>query len=196
LPSDNIARQSPVASARVRVDRQIDCDKKDADSYRRTVTWLRRIEYALALTATLITAVASVTGKSTHVSLELVDIAARTAVLTTIAGAVLARVEASRFRLPRNDLSCDCMPSRRSEEWFARTSVKLHQRLRGHHRDGESVLDRKMDLVRSNAAPAGTTHCVCIALKPVRAADDGSASSRRPTTDSRVSGRRRYPKER
>jgi hypothetical protein len=80
-----------------RVDVQTDYYKKHAGSYRTTATRLRRTEFGLALAATLITAVASVTGKSTHVFGIGFDIAALTAVLTTVAGAVLAHVEASRF---------------------------------------------------------------------------------------------------
>jgi hypothetical protein len=80
-----------------RVDGQIQFYKNRADTYRTTATWLRRTEFGLALAATLITAIASVTGKSTHIFSIPFDIAALTAVLTTIAGAVLAHVEASRF---------------------------------------------------------------------------------------------------
>jgi hypothetical protein len=80
-----------------RVDGQIEFYKKRADTYRTTATWLRRTEFGLALAATLITAIASVTGKSTHIVSFQFDIAALTAVLTTIAGAVLAHVEASRL---------------------------------------------------------------------------------------------------
>src|SRR5262249_17560098 len=68
---------------------------KRADGYRKTAWWLRAAEFALALAATLITAVASVT--SNHIFGIQFDIAALTAVLTTVAGAVLAHVEASRF---------------------------------------------------------------------------------------------------
>jgi hypothetical protein len=51
----------------------------------------------LALAATLITAAASVTPKVNLIFGVQFDIAALTAVLTTIAGAVLAHIEASRF---------------------------------------------------------------------------------------------------
>lgn len=78
-----------------RVDGQIDYYKKYAGSYRTAATWLRRIEFGLALAATLITAIASITGN--HIFGIGFDIAALTAVLTTVAGAVLAHVEASRF---------------------------------------------------------------------------------------------------
>jgi hypothetical protein len=80
-----------------RIDGQIKFYKERANIYRTTATWLRRTEFGLALAATLITAIASVTGKTTHFLDIHFDIAALTAVLTTIAGAVLAHVEASRF---------------------------------------------------------------------------------------------------
>ena len=80
-----------------RVNGQISWFNKKADDYRKLATTLRRLEFALALAATLITAVASVTGKSAPLWGVAFDFAALTAVLTTIAGAVLAHVEASRF---------------------------------------------------------------------------------------------------
>jgi len=58
---------------------------------------LRRVEFVLALAATLITALATVTGKSALFGGMTFDIAAITAVLTTVAGSILAHVEASRF---------------------------------------------------------------------------------------------------
>jgi Protein of unknown function (DUF4231)/SMODS and SLOG-associating 2TM effector domain 1 len=64
-----------------RVDGQIEFYKKRAGTYRTTATWLRRTEFGLALAATLITAIASVTGKSTHIFNFQLDIAALTAVL-------------------------------------------------------------------------------------------------------------------
>jgi SMODS and SLOG-associating 2TM effector domain 1/Protein of unknown function (DUF4231) len=80
-----------------RVNGQIDFYRKRAVSYRRVATWLRGTEFVLALAATLITAIASVTGKSTYIFGIQFDVAALTAVLTTVAGAVLAHAEASRF---------------------------------------------------------------------------------------------------
>jgi hypothetical protein len=80
-----------------RIDGQIDFYKSRASTYRTTATWLRHTELGLALAATLITAIASVTGKSTYIFNVQFDIAALTAVLTTVAGAVLAHVEALRF---------------------------------------------------------------------------------------------------
>jgi hypothetical protein len=80
-----------------RIDGQISFYKRSAYKYRTIAFGLRRVEFCLALAATLITAIASVTGKHTYVFGIGFDIAALTAVLTTIAGAVLAHVEASRF---------------------------------------------------------------------------------------------------
>jgi hypothetical protein len=68
-----------------------------AETYRTSATRLRRVKFVLALAATLITAVASVTGKSAPIFGISFDVAALTAVLTTIAGSVLAHIEASRF---------------------------------------------------------------------------------------------------
>jgi hypothetical protein len=91
------AMLTPQQYVDLRIDGQIKFYKNRAGTYRTTATRLRRIEFGLALAATLITAIASVTGKTTHISGIHFDIAALTAVLTTIAGAVLAHVEASRF---------------------------------------------------------------------------------------------------
>ena len=87
LPPDEYVSQ--------RVDKQIAFYNDRADRYRKAAGWLRGAEFVLALAATLITAVASVTGN--HVFGFQFDLAALTAVLTTVAGAVLAHVEASRF---------------------------------------------------------------------------------------------------
>jgi hypothetical protein len=78
-----------------RVDKQIAYFKK-ADDYQRMASRLRTIELVLAATATLITAIASVTDRPVIFGVPF-DLAALTAVLTTLAGAVLAHVEASRF---------------------------------------------------------------------------------------------------
>jgi SMODS and SLOG-associating 2TM effector domain 1/Protein of unknown function (DUF4231) len=91
------AKLTPQDYVTKRVDGQIKYYTKNAGKYRATATWLRRAEFCLALAATLITAIASVTGKHTYVFGVGFDIAALTAVLTTVAGAVLAHVEASRF---------------------------------------------------------------------------------------------------
>lgn len=80
-----------------RVEDQIKWYRKTGAKYQYKARLLRRIEFWLALAATLITAIASVTDKHTAVYGFVFDIAALTAVLTTVAGAVLAHVEASRF---------------------------------------------------------------------------------------------------
>ena len=80
-----------------RVDGQIKFYTTRANIYRATVRRLRSAEFCLALAATLVTAVASVTGKQTPIFGVTFDIAALTAVLTTVAGAILAHVEAARF---------------------------------------------------------------------------------------------------
>jgi hypothetical protein len=68
-----------------------------AEAYRASAKRLKRVEFVLALAATLITAVATVTGKTALISGISFDIAALTAVLTTIASSVLAHIEASRL---------------------------------------------------------------------------------------------------
>ena len=67
-------------------------------AYRKTATRLRSIEFALALAATIITALAGVMGKSMPFAGVNFDVAALTAVLTTVSGAVLAHIEASRYQ--------------------------------------------------------------------------------------------------
>lgn len=67
-------------------------------AYRKIAARLRGIEFALALTATIITALAGVIGKSLPVANINFDIAALTAVLTTVSGAILAHIEASRYQ--------------------------------------------------------------------------------------------------
>ncbi len=77
-----------------RITGQIGWYQKKAIHYRKITTALRLTELVLAALATLVTAVASV-GKT--VLGAPFDFAAATAVLTTVAGAVLAHIEASRF---------------------------------------------------------------------------------------------------
>jgi hypothetical protein len=94
------APRQPITQAEYidrRVNHQISWYRPKADHYRNTANMLRRVEFFLALAATLITAIASVTGKSAPLWGVQFDFAALTAVLTTIAGAVLAHIEASRF---------------------------------------------------------------------------------------------------
>src|SRR5258707_1385566 len=80
-----------------RMNGQIAWFDKKAAGYRDAATLLRRVEFGLALAATLITAIASVIGKTAPLWGVQFDFAAFTAVLTTVAAAVLAHVEASRF---------------------------------------------------------------------------------------------------
>ena len=58
---------------------------------------MRQIEFGLALLATIFTAVAGVAGKSAPILGIQLDFAAFTAVLTTLGGAILAHIEASRY---------------------------------------------------------------------------------------------------
>jgi hypothetical protein len=80
-----------------RVDGQMRYYSARAEEYGKVAWRLRLTELLLAAAATAITAIAGVTGNDTHLFGFRFDIAALTAVLTTIAGAVLAHVEASRF---------------------------------------------------------------------------------------------------
>jgi hypothetical protein len=80
-----------------RVNDQIKWYRDKAQDYGKIARRLRQTEFALALAATLITALATVSGKSPLIAGMTFDIAALTAVLTTIAGSILAHVEASRF---------------------------------------------------------------------------------------------------
>jgi hypothetical protein len=69
-----------------------------AEGYRRIASRLRTIEFFLALAATAITALAGVVGKTIPVGPDRFDLAALTAVLTTVSGAILAHIEASRYQ--------------------------------------------------------------------------------------------------
>ena len=69
-----------------------------AERYRKIASRLRTIEFFLALAATAVTALAGVVGKTIPVGSERFDLAALTAVLTTVSGAILAHIEASRYQ--------------------------------------------------------------------------------------------------
>lgn len=69
-----------------------------AKDYQAIAARLRATEFVLALTATIITALAGVVGKLPVVAGVRFDLAALTAVLTTISGAILAHIEASRYQ--------------------------------------------------------------------------------------------------
>jgi hypothetical protein len=79
-----------------RVDAQIDWYRPKAVASRKAARSLRQVEMVLALLATVTTAVAGVVGKLPLGDMTF-DLAALTAVLTTIGAAVIAHVEASRF---------------------------------------------------------------------------------------------------
>lgn len=80
-----------------RVNGPIKWYRERADRYKAAASRLKRTEFGLALLATIITAVASVLGKTAPIYGAQLDFAAFTAVLTTLAGAILAHVEASRY---------------------------------------------------------------------------------------------------
>lgn len=70
---------------------------KRADEHSAVVGRLRRIEFVMALVTAIITAAAGVLGKEVARGAGSFDFVALTAVLTTISGAILAHVEASRY---------------------------------------------------------------------------------------------------
>lgn len=68
-----------------------------AETYRQTARVLKTIEIGLALAATLVTVLAGTTGRAALGADWPFDLAALTAVLTTVSGAILAHIEASRL---------------------------------------------------------------------------------------------------
>jgi hypothetical protein len=94
--------RSPLTAQQYREQRIEEQIKKfyrpKAERYRKIASRLRTIEFLLALAATVITALAGVVGKTIPVGAERFDLAALTAVLTTISGAILAHIEASRYQ--------------------------------------------------------------------------------------------------
>jgi len=100
-----------------------------AEVYRRAAVRLRRLEFGLSIAATIATAIVAVAGKD-PAGLGF-DFIALTAVLTTVAGAILAHIEASRYeffvtsyraaaRRLRNELaSAVQIPAAPSTEWSA-----------------------------------------------------------------------------
>lgn len=89
---------SPEQYRERRVRDQIDWYTNKARGYRKIATRLRRIEFALALAATIITALAGALGQKLEIGPMQFDVAALTAVLTTVSGAILAHIEASRYQ--------------------------------------------------------------------------------------------------
>jgi len=82
----------------IRVRQQIDWYTNKAHGYRKTATRLRWTEFILALSATIITALAGALGKKFEIGPMQFDFAALTAVLTTVSGSILAHIEASRYQ--------------------------------------------------------------------------------------------------
>jgi SMODS and SLOG-associating 2TM effector domain 1/Protein of unknown function (DUF4231) len=89
---------SPEQYREFRVRQQIDWYTNKAHGYRKIATRLRWIEFTLALAATIITALAGAMGKKLELGPIQFDVAALTAVLTTVSGAILAHIEASRYQ--------------------------------------------------------------------------------------------------
>lgn len=71
--------------------------KPKAAQYQRHARMLYKVEFCLAFAATLITAVATVTGKHVPIWGITFDLASLTAVLTTVSGAILAHIEATKL---------------------------------------------------------------------------------------------------
>jgi hypothetical protein len=72
--------------------------KPRAEHYRKIASRWRACEFVLALAATIVTALAGVFPKVWIVAGFRFDLAALTAVLTTISGAILAHIEAARYQ--------------------------------------------------------------------------------------------------
>jgi hypothetical protein len=89
---------SPEQYREGRVRPQIDWYKSKAHGYRKIATRLRWTEFTLALAATIVTALAGALGKKFEIGPMAFDFAALTAVLTTVSGAILAHIEASRYQ--------------------------------------------------------------------------------------------------
>jgi hypothetical protein len=89
---------SPEQYRERRVRDQIDWYIMKARLYRKVANCLRWTEFTLALAATIITALAGALGKKFEIGPMQFDVAALTAVLTTVSGAILAHIEASRYQ--------------------------------------------------------------------------------------------------
>ena len=80
-----------------RVQGQINWYQQKAESTGRQARLLRTIEFLLALIATIVTALSTVTGKQVPFVGIGFDIASLTALLTTLSGAIVSHIEASRL---------------------------------------------------------------------------------------------------
>ena len=121
---------TPDEYVQTRVRRQVtDFYEPRAETCRRAAIRLRRLEFGLSLAATIVTGIVAVAGKD-PMGIRF-DFIALTAVLTTLAGAVLAHIEASRYeflvtnyrataRRLRNELANALeTPAAPSVEWSA-----------------------------------------------------------------------------
>jgi SMODS and SLOG-associating 2TM effector domain 1 len=89
---------SPEQYRERRVREQIGWYTNKAHGYRKMASRLRWIEFTLALAATIVTALSGAVGRKFEIGPMQFDIAALTAVLTTVSGAILAHIEASRYQ--------------------------------------------------------------------------------------------------
>ncbi|UVK50942.1 DUF4231 domain-containing protein [Mesorhizobium sp. AR02] len=88
--------QSPDEYVEKRVHSQIKWYNDGAATYGGLAKTLRWIEFTLSLVAAIVTAAVGVAGKTNFIGFSF-DFVALTAVLTTIGGAILAHIEASRY---------------------------------------------------------------------------------------------------
>jgi SMODS and SLOG-associating 2TM effector domain 1/Protein of unknown function (DUF4231) len=124
-----IADIRPDDYIRLRVRNQVQdyCEPR-AEEHRRAAVRLRRLEFGLSLAATILTGIVAVAGKEPRLGFDFI---ALTAVLTTVAGAIVAHIEASRYdylvmsyrataRRLRNQLAKLVeLPAAPSPEWSA-----------------------------------------------------------------------------
>jgi hypothetical protein len=99
-----------------------------AETYRQTADRLKKVEFCLAAAATVVTVIAGATGRAVFGDWPF-DLAALTAVLTTVSGAILAHIEASRLehliatylatarRLEAQDLHFEAAAAAGGGEW-------------------------------------------------------------------------------
>jgi hypothetical protein len=90
-------RLSPDEYRSTRVQGQVNFYETKSDGAARSAKRLRLAEFVLAAAATVVTAASTITGKQIPLMGLSFDIAALTALLTTLSGAVLSHIEASRL---------------------------------------------------------------------------------------------------
>jgi SMODS and SLOG-associating 2TM effector domain 1 len=122
-----------------------------AEAYRRAAARLRRVEFAPSLAATVATAIVAAAGRD-PTGLHF-DFIALTAVLTTVAGAILAHIEASRYEFL---VTSYCAAARRlRNELASRVQIPPHR-----HRNGppSSPAERPLFLRRTTTGlPSGAS---------------------------------------